>query len=347
MNIVTQFPVNLNLNFANPQTESAQRQQAARELISQTEQASKRDAEKGLNNENEQASTKQAPLTYDYIKAQKQNRDTADFANNLNSASEGETSQQDGNPTDQQSQGRELAEQAQQSSQQSNQQFTEAELKKIAELQARDQEVRVHEQAHANAGGQYAGSPSYDYERGPDGKNYAVGGEVKIDVSEVPNDPQATVQKMEQVQRAALAPAEPSNQDRKVAAEAAQKQQAARQEVLQKNVERLSADAQVENAQTTQANTEAQNVAQVIKAEDIQSQGINVQPVPTFQARASLKAEELDAEFIPTLDTSPSVPTFAETIEQSDPQINSRALKIQRFYNTNSIPNQNNLSAYA
>ena len=96
----------------------------------------------------------------------------------------------------------------------------QAEQQRIAELKARDQEVKVHEQAHAAIGGQYAGAPSYEYETGPDGQQYAVGGEVRIDVSEVPNDPRATIQKMQQVKAAALAPAEPSNADRSVAAQA-------------------------------------------------------------------------------------------------------------------------------
>ncbi|QKE64788.1 hypothetical protein HNE05_16000 [Aquipseudomonas campi] len=90
----------------------------------------------------------------------------------------------------------------------------------VTELASRDREVRAHEQAHAAVGGTYAGAPSYSYKRGPDGKSYVVSGEVSIDVSPIPNDPQATLRKMEVVQRAALAPAEPSSQDRRVAAQA-------------------------------------------------------------------------------------------------------------------------------
>merc|ERR1712169_94465 len=74
----------------------------------------------------------------------------------------------------------------------------------------RDQEVRVHEQAHSASGGVHAGSASFSYETGPDGVLYAVGGEVSVDVSKVSDDPQATLDKMEQIQRAALAPAETS-----------------------------------------------------------------------------------------------------------------------------------------
>ncbi|HUE90826.1 putative metalloprotease CJM1_0395 family protein [Pseudomonas sp.] len=90
----------------------------------------------------------------------------------------------------------------------------------IAELVSRDQEVRAHEQAHSAVGGRYAGAPTYTFSRGPDGKRYAVGGEVSIDVGAVPNNPEATLRKMEIVLRAALAPAEPSAQDLRVASQA-------------------------------------------------------------------------------------------------------------------------------
>lgn len=88
----------------------------------------------------------------------------------------------------------------------------------ITDLVQRDREVRTHEQAHAAVGGQHAGSPTYSFKRGPDGQRYAVSGEVGIDTSPVPNDPEATLRKMEIVLRAALAPIEPSAQDLRVAA---------------------------------------------------------------------------------------------------------------------------------
>ncbi len=117
------------------------------------------------------------------------------------------------------------------------QQLDEQEFEKVDELKSRDQEVRVHEQAHAAVGGQYAGSPSYEYERGPDGKSYAVGGEVQIDVSPVQGDPQATIQKMQVVRRAALAPAQPSAADRAIAADAANKATQARAELAKQQVQ--------------------------------------------------------------------------------------------------------------
>lgn len=100
-----------------------------------------------------------------------------------------------------------------------NGELTPEQEQQVAQLKRRDAEVRAHEAAHQAAGGASAGSASYDYQRGPDGGNYAVGGEVPIDVSRE-NEPQATINKMEQVKAAALAPAEPSGQDRAVAAQA-------------------------------------------------------------------------------------------------------------------------------
>lgn len=122
--------------------------------------------------------------------------------------------------------------------------LSDAELEQIRQLGVRDREVRMHEQAHKAVGGQYAGAISYTYERGPDGRRYAVGGEVPIDLSEA-DDPEATIAKMQIVRRAALAPApaEPSAQDRRVAAEASSIEQRARAELMEARAqERLETD---------------------------------------------------------------------------------------------------------
>jgi len=119
--------------------------------------------------------------------------------------------------------------------------LTEEEKAQVDELKQRDREVRAHEQAHAAVGGAYASAPSYEYESGPDGNRYAVGGEVSIDVSPVSGDPEATIQKMEVVKRAALAPAEPSPQDRAVAAQADQTRLQAQAELQQQRAEEQEA----------------------------------------------------------------------------------------------------------
>lgn len=101
-----------------------------------------------------------------------------------------------------------------------------------AQLRRTDQHVRAHEEAHLAASGGYArGGASFTFTTGPDGKLYATGGEVSIDVSPVAGDPRATIQKAETVRAAADAPADPSAQDRTVAAEAGQMEIAAQQEL--------------------------------------------------------------------------------------------------------------------
>jgi len=96
------------------------------------------------------------------------------------------------------------------------------EARELAKLAERDRTVRTHEAAHAAVGGPYAGSPTLTYTSGPDGRSYAVGGEVSIDMSPVAGDPQATLEKAQTVRAAALAPAQPSAQDMRVAARAMQ-----------------------------------------------------------------------------------------------------------------------------
>lgn len=103
----------------------------------------------------------------------------------------------------------------------------------LLQLQQRDQEVRVHEQQHASVGGQHTGAPSYEYETGPDGKQYVVEGEVSVDLSPVAGDPMATIEKMQQVKAAALAPAEPSQADKNAATRAEQLILEARAELQQ------------------------------------------------------------------------------------------------------------------
>ncbi len=112
------------------------------------------------------------------------------------------------------------------------------EIQELSKLKQRDREVRAHEQAHISAGGQHVRSGArFEYEEGPDGKKYAVGGEVSIDTSKIPGDPEATARKMQVIRRAAMAPASPSAQDRRVAAKATQIENRMRTEILLKRYE--------------------------------------------------------------------------------------------------------------
>ena len=109
------------------------------------------------------------------------------------------------------------------------------EQRMVAELQAADTNVRAHEAAHMAAGGGLTSPASYTYERGPDNKMYAVAGEVGISTGEG-NTPQESLNKAQTIRRAALAPADPSPQDLKVAAQAASMEMSARAEIMQEKM---------------------------------------------------------------------------------------------------------------
>ncbi|KAA0217055.1 MAG: hypothetical protein DYG94_02235 [Leptolyngbya sp. PLA3] len=106
--------------------------------------------------------------------------------------------------------------------------LTGEERAELAQLRKRDQEVRTHESAHIAAGGGLVrGGPTFDFQTGPDGRDYAAGGHVRID-SSPGSTPEETIAKARRIRQAALAPAEPSSQDLAVAAKASGMEAAAR-----------------------------------------------------------------------------------------------------------------------
>ncbi len=110
------------------------------------------------------------------------------------------------------------------------------EQRQLQQLRAIDRAVRAHELAHQSVGGRYVTSGArFQYERGSDGRNYATSGEVSIDTSEIPGDPQSTLVKAQVILRAALAPVNPSVQDRQVAAVATSMIQQARSATVQQS----------------------------------------------------------------------------------------------------------------
>ncbi|MCL2220297.1 MAG: hypothetical protein FWC23_09220 [Chitinispirillia bacterium] len=141
--------------------------------------------------------------------------------------------------------------------------YTPEQQKVIDELQQRDAEVRAHEQAHISVGGAYIrGGASYEYESGPDKKRYAVGGEVQIDTSPVRDNPEATIEKMQVVRAAAMAPAEPSGQDRAVAAAASHAEGQARAELSERRAAEANGEGE-DGGQNASANNNSnqQNAA--------------------------------------------------------------------------------------
>ena len=109
--------------------------------------------------------------------------------------------------------------------------LTPGEKEQVAKLQARDQEVRAHEAAHMDAAGSAAvGEPTFIYQMGPDGKMYAIGGSVAIQIAPG-GTPEETLAKAKQLNEAATAPTQPSAQDMAVAAQTAEIAQQARQQI--------------------------------------------------------------------------------------------------------------------
>jgi hypothetical protein len=108
---------------------------------------------------------------------------------------------------------------------------------KVRELEQQDRETRARGQAHAAAIGTLGGALTFTYQVGPDGRLYAVAGEVKIDTTAVSGDPEATLRKAQQIERAAFAPGDPSPEDRRAAAMAAALAARARQELARQSAE--------------------------------------------------------------------------------------------------------------
>ena len=107
--------------------------------------------------------------------------------------------------------------------------MTLAQAQELKRVQSQADKVVAHESAHALVGGALMlGAASYQYEVGPDGQTYESSGQSRIDMSPVAGNPQATVAKMQQVKRAAMAPLNPSGADRVVASQADQLENQAR-----------------------------------------------------------------------------------------------------------------------
>ena len=107
--------------------------------------------------------------------------------------------------------------------------MTLADANELKRAQTRADKVVAHESAHALVGGTLMlGGATYQYEVGPDGETYETSGQSRIDMSPVPGNPQATIAKMQQVKRAAMAPLNPSGADRVVASQADQLENQAR-----------------------------------------------------------------------------------------------------------------------
>lgn len=111
----------------------------------------------------------------------------------------------------------------------------------VERLESRHADVLAHEMAHLSAAGAFAkGGATYTFQIGPDGKAYAIGGSVRVDMSPIPGNPRATIAKMAAIRAAALAPSDPSPEDLSVASRAAQIEALARDDLQQ--LQQMTAD---------------------------------------------------------------------------------------------------------
>lgn len=320
MNIIPPIPANITFNTGTVNNEAARRDNNLKETIPASTQNEKGSAEKGVGSESDRAKTpgQLAPqLTYEKPQvAQNQTLDGQQSGQNKDNGSE-------------QSAGREEAESRQKEQQQ-------AENKQIQELKQRDLEVKAHESAHAAMGGQHAQSPQYSYEKGPDGRQYAVGGEVSINISEGAT-PEETIRKMQQVKAAALAPIEPSPQDLRVAAEASQKALEARTELAKENAEQSSQifkENQSNNPQSTTASENSQNIASQVPSVDETTKGSDIS-APT---RSLEKADDARGSAGLSNEQSAVAENVQQLPENRDEKMVRRLAVIDSFYQQSTVP---------
>jgi hypothetical protein len=296
MNILPPVPTPTVFNVGTVNTEAVRRDNTLREAVPALAANEKSAAETGLGSDADKVKTPgqtPQPLTYE--------KPVPQSGQQLNT--QNDASKDNGQDA---SAGKENAEDKQQQ---------QAEQQQLTELKQRDAEVRAHEQAHASLGGQYASPPQYEYERGPDGRRYAVGGEVSIDISEA-STPEETIRKAQQVKAAALAPAVPSAQDLRVASEATQITLEARTEIASAKAEeaQLSYNQAIPDAQQS----EQQQQSAIIDASDV---GIPTRSLDISQS-------EDDEQNVTEFDSDAA----SQFIANRDLEMSRRASVIENFY---------------
>ncbi len=127
----------------------------------------------------------------------------------------------------------------------------------VERLSIIDATVRAHEHAHLVLLGPYArAGPQYSYIVLPDGKRFAVGGSVSVDLKPVPGNPEASIRKAKAVRRAAYAPMQPSSADMHVATEAYRLEMQAKRELSRMEAEQ-EAEKEEEARRLDEINEEA------------------------------------------------------------------------------------------
>lgn len=331
MNINPQYP-NINFSTANIATEAARKENRLRDAVQPVSEAEANAKEKALGTDGEQ----RQPVVYQSTQAQLSERQEQ-----LDNQSQHARIEEDDAQSGEQQQQKQEERQQQQQDQQ-----------RIQEMKDRDMEVRVHEQAHASVGGQYAGSPSYSYEQGPDGVQYAVAGEVPIDVAPVSGDPAATIDKMQQVRAAALAPAEPSGADKAIASLASQQMIEAQGDLQQQRTEQFT-----EGSQATTEASDSENASENIEAVNASTSTASTSgssaATSVSNTSQAISSASVDSGVESTIPAAASVNAAASygavsqqapvqelpSLNERDDDVNARAGRVQHFYNRVHVPN--------
>ena len=320
MNITPQVPHLSIPTVLNPHTESLRRENNHREIISRPAPTSQSTAEKGVASDRERSKTPaQNSANIDFARIREQTEFENSRITEKNEKQDGQQNQAEEKkqPLEQENITSDTAQESAEitPSIESANELTSAQAlaqkKLIHDLKQRDIEVRTHEASHASIGGAFARSPSYSYELGPDGKKYATAGEVSIDVSPMQGDPKATINKMQQVVAAALAPENPSTQDLRVASKATQNILAAQSELL---------------TELTEKEFEAQN--------------INQEKIPPSTATSNFPNSEKSPSFAVDANLNPLLSNKSDNKNENDDitapkkvdAIVKRSRVIERFY---------------
>ncbi len=331
MNITSQVSSLPLATVVNPPTDNLRRENNLREVIAPTAAASQSAAEKGVASDKDKTRNNTQPNEQYNFSALRKQSDLNQTTINDNAqdpsgeGKQGQTEQQDNAQI--QSEQDQKDNNSEKSAAPTNEQSLPPEIQQqISELKKRDQEVRAHETAHAAVGGNTTGAPSFTYEQGPDGRRYAVSGEVSVDLSPVAGDPHATIAKMQKIHAAALAPANPSAQDKQVASAAIKTIASAQTELLQGE----SANNTVSQPRKRDVFKGDSSEAKVIQPNE-QGQGTE-KPVDSEQdfdriINKTLKAQEQIA------------PTRSVEIDQRALRIENYYSKITQAYHSPSTPN--------
>lgn len=180
----------------------------------------------------------------------------------------------------------------------SSRELTPAQRKQVEELRGIDAAVREHEAAHLRNGrGVVTSGASYSFTYGPDGKAYAVAGEVGIDTSPE-HKPEANIDKGRAIQIAALAPRDPSSQDYQVASVGGQLESQGRSDLADQQVQERTEAAAKSRAQRE---GQQQQGSERTDAVAVQAQRVgeaqNVEPSPPASRENDLTRQRIAASY--------------------------------------------------